>query len=217
MSLQEQQKRPWRPPDAEQDELENQTSSLILAFLKDGKIDGKDFTVAQDKQDRVEQDIAHLLQQAHALGIQYGQAMINHQQEAVLIGNAGTNIKGFLKKAKDLIASMIGRIRDAVEKIIDNDGEPEEAEDVVDKMLGYMPDSAAATLIHSEVEEAIFDIFADKGVEFVSWVCEPDACDACRGNEVVGPVKYGDLFPTGHAYPTVHIGCRCNLVPVIEW
>lgn len=138
-------------------------------------------------------------------------AMIKHQ-EAVSVGSVGTGIANFLKRAKDLIAGMIGKIRDAVEKVIADNGDPSDAEDAVDHILGYMPDSVAATMIHDEVEETVYEIFAEEGIEYVEWICEPDSCELCLGNQIVGPIKYGEMFPSEHVRPTAHYGCRCVLV-----
>jgi hypothetical protein len=38
-------------------------------------------------------------------------------------------------------------------------------------------------------------------------------CPECDDNVLAGPVAAGEEFPTGHAHPPVHPGCRCLLVP----
>jgi cell division septum initiation protein DivIVA len=50
------------------------------------------------------------------------------------------------------------------------------------------------------------------------WAVEDDdaggSCPDCDDNSLAGPQPSGAAFPTGHAHPPVHPGCRCLLVPV---
>jgi len=50
------------------------------------------------------------------------------------------------------------------------------------------------------------------------WAVEDDdaggSCPDCDDNSLAGPQPPGAVFPTGHAHPPVHPGCRCLLVPV---
>ncbi len=50
------------------------------------------------------------------------------------------------------------------------------------------------------------------------WAVEDDdaggSCPDCDDNSLAGPQSPGTAFPTGHAHPPVHPGCRCLLVPV---
>ena len=50
----------------------------------------------------------------------------------------------------------------------------------------------------------------------VTWVVDDDGlpCPDCDDNALAGTVPAGEEFPTGQAYPPVHPGCRCLLVPV---
>ena len=38
-------------------------------------------------------------------------------------------------------------------------------------------------------------------------------CPDCDDNVLAGALRAGELFPTGHAHPPAHSGCRCLLVP----
>ena len=53
---------------------------------------------------------------------------------------------------------------------------------------------------------------------FLRWAVEDDdgggSCPDCDDNSLAGPQSPGTAFPTGHAHPPVHPGCRCLLVPV---
>ena len=47
----------------------------------------------------------------------------------------------------------------------------------------------------------------------VEWLGTDDSCDLCVGNAAAGPVRPGDLFPSGHRSPPAHPRCRCCLIP----
>ena len=38
-------------------------------------------------------------------------------------------------------------------------------------------------------------------------------CPDCDDNALAGPLRSGETFPTGHACPPAHAGCRCLLAP----
>jgi DivIVA domain-containing protein len=49
----------------------------------------------------------------------------------------------------------------------------------------------------------------------VRWVLtSPSGCSDCDDNALAGAVPISEGFPTGHAYPPAHSGCRCLVVPV---
>jgi vacuolar-type H+-ATPase subunit E/Vma4 len=50
----------------------------------------------------------------------------------------------------------------------------------------------------------------------VSWMVDPSAecCSECEDNSLAGAVTKGEEFPTGHAMPPAHPGCRCLVCPV---
>jgi hypothetical protein len=46
------------------------------------------------------------------------------------------------------------------------------------------------------------------------WVLtSPNGCSDCDDNALAGAVASDDSFPTGHAYPPAHSGCRCLVAP----
>ncbi len=49
----------------------------------------------------------------------------------------------------------------------------------------------------------------------VCWMVDPDgpACADAEDNSLAGAIVSGDEFPTGHAHPLAHEGCRCLLTP----
>jgi hypothetical protein len=38
-------------------------------------------------------------------------------------------------------------------------------------------------------------------------------CPDCDDNALAGPLRSGEVFPTGHSCPPAHAGCRCLLAP----
>jgi hypothetical protein len=53
-----------------------------------------------------------------------------------------------------------------------------------------------------------------KGGE-LRWVVDDDGvqCPDCDDNALAGATPAGEAFPTGHAHPPVHAGCRCVVAP----
>ncbi len=49
---------------------------------------------------------------------------------------------------------------------------------------------------------------------FVRWIVDDGAsrCPDCDDNALAGALPIGESFPTGHAHPPAHAGCRCLLV-----
>jgi hypothetical protein len=168
--------------------------------------------VSQDAQEKLEQELAQLLQQAHDLGTQYGNAMVDHKKEAVSLKKiaTGLGIAYFLKRAKDVVVGLIGRIRDTVSDIVSKGGD---AQETITHMLDYLPNQAAATAIHTEVENAVMDVFDDEQVEQIEVVCEPGACQLCLDNQDAGSIDRGTEFPSGHTRAPFHYSCRCIVVP----
>jgi cell division septum initiation protein DivIVA len=58
-------------------------------------------------------------------------------------------------------------------------------------------------------------IVASAGSGLVRWVTggENEPCPDCADNALEGPIAAGLKFPTGHAYPPSHGGCRCAILP----
>ncbi|MFM7094748.1 MAG: hypothetical protein ACKOYL_09380, partial [Actinomycetota bacterium] len=50
----------------------------------------------------------------------------------------------------------------------------------------------------------------------VCWMVDPNgpACADAEDNSLAGCVVLGNEFPTGHAEPLAHAGCRCLLAPL---
>jgi DivIVA domain-containing protein len=48
------------------------------------------------------------------------------------------------------------------------------------------------------------------------WVVDDGGveCPDCDDNALAGPTEPGEAYPTGHAHPPAHAGCRCLIAPV---
>ncbi|HZU72487.1 MAG TPA: DivIVA domain-containing protein [Acidimicrobiales bacterium] len=49
----------------------------------------------------------------------------------------------------------------------------------------------------------------------MTWVVDDDGgpCPDCEDNQLAGPTPAGQGYPTGHAHPPAHPGCRCLVAP----
>ena len=67
-------------------------------------------------------------------------------------------------------------------------------------------------------ELAVLSSLGNGEAPLLRWAVEDDdaggSCPDCDDNSLAGPQPPGAVFPTGHADPPVHPGCRCLLVPV---
>jgi hypothetical protein len=49
---------------------------------------------------------------------------------------------------------------------------------------------------------------------YLRWVLtSANGCSDCDDNALAGAVAVDEAFPTGHAYPPAHSGCRCMVAP----
>jgi hypothetical protein len=48
----------------------------------------------------------------------------------------------------------------------------------------------------------------------VRWVVtSTGGCSDCEDNALAGALASTEVFPTGHAFPPAHSGCRCLVAP----
>ncbi|HUY64281.1 MAG TPA: DivIVA domain-containing protein [Acidimicrobiales bacterium] len=71
----------------------------------------------------------------------------------------------------------------------------------------------AADHAHSAFSLSVVEVTAPGGN--LTWIVDDDGveCPDCDDNALAGAVPRGEVFPTGHAYPPAHPGCRCVLAP----
>ncbi len=65
---------------------------------------------------------------------------------------------------------------------------------------------------HEAFNAAVVGIAGDGHLRWVP-TGSPSPCPDCADNGLEGPLKAGSTFPTGHAAPPAHAGCRCAVVP----
>ena len=65
---------------------------------------------------------------------------------------------------------------------------------------------------HEAFNAAVVGIAGDGHLRWVP-TGAPSPCPDCADNGLEGPLKAGSTFPTGHAAPPAHAGCRCAVVP----
>jgi NAD+--asparagine ADP-ribosyltransferase len=71
----------------------------------------------------------------------------------------------------------------------------------------------AVTEIARAVSQAALANYQQAGVRQIAWLSVAGACSLCAGNEAVGAIRLGDLFPSGADAPPQHPWCRCSVVP----
>jgi hypothetical protein len=55
---------------------------------------------------------------------------------------------------------------------------------------------------------------ADRKLRWV--VTTTSGCSDCEDNALAGAVSGTEMFPTGHAHPPAHSGCRCLIAPTSD-
>jgi hypothetical protein len=71
------------------------------------------------------------------------------------------------------------------------------------------------TAIVAYASQAAMALFAGAGKAVGQWVIDPRSkvCPLCLANADAGPRLFGQLYPSGHAYPPAHPNCACALMP----
>lgn len=62
------------------------------------------------------------------------------------------------------------------------------------------------------------EFYKRNGIEHHQWVTSRDelVCPTCMGNESIGIIQVGTLFPSGVTHPPAHFRCRCFIKPIIK-
>jgi hypothetical protein len=126
-----------------------------------------------------------------------------------------------LDAALDELGPMLVRpLRDQLSRWLEAGGDEEETANHVRAVYREWRlqrlDSVAADLLLGAYGRAHFNALPD-GCP-VRWMVDPTAppCADADDNALASEVVKGTAFPTGHAYPPAHPGCRCHLLPVPE-
>ncbi len=121
--------------------------------------------------------------------------------------------------ALELAAAIVGPLR----RRLDDDGTS--VDDGDDAALVELVGAAYREWKGARVERLAADqtvaafsqsVTAVSGGAKLRWIVDDDGveCPDCDDNALAGHVPAGDTFPTGHAYPPAHAGCRCLLAPL---
>lgn len=155
-------------------------------------------------------EIAEVLEKAQAIGVSYGQALVEKQERGLV-----SNVKDFLGRARDIVTGMIDRVRetisDALSKREETSSPEQVVQDAVANEIDVLPDLVAETEVVSAVESAVLDTLKGAKVSQIIWISNPGACPVCVENDEQGPIDLGQVFSSGNSAPPAHPRCRCNL------
>ena len=134
--------------------------------------------------------------------------MIEHSERAISSEDVAVAalIILFLKRARDIIKSILARITDLISSALEDEESPEDA---LAALFDSLPEVIAVTEVHDAFESAVIKTLKRNGVEQVVWITSPGACPLCMDNEEQGPIDIGDTFASGHENPPAHPNCRC--------
>ncbi|HMJ79189.1 MAG TPA: DivIVA domain-containing protein [Iamia sp.] len=119
--------------------------------------------------------------------------------------------------ADELARGLAGVVRPRVEKCFDG---VEDADDVSDRLRATYREWKTDRLVEA-TRHVVLAAFGQGQVAvrpagaLVRWVPDPTspaACPDCEDDALAGAVPSGEAFPTGHAHPPAHPGCRCLVV-----
>lgn len=198
--------------------MEKRFANRIKTFLVAGKASASipHFTISQEIQDELVDDIASLLKQAQGIGVQHGQVMAGKHERGLVSG-----IKNVVSWAKDIVSGIMDRINEAIDAALGSDDEEGLSEaDIVDTtmndLIGQMPDLIAETEIQDAVESAVIDTIRKAGVPKMRWVADPDACPICQELADQGPIDTDSEWSGGITSPPAHPRCRCSVATVLD-
>jgi len=116
---------------------------------------------------------------------------------------------------RDFIRPMHERVAGAVESAA---GERDAIMNLVRAVFGELrsqrAEITAADIAHLAYARGLFMACDAQG--HVCWAVDPSGppCADAEDNALAGAQRHGEAFPTGHAHPLAHAGCRCLVVPL---
>ena len=116
---------------------------------------------------------------------------------------------------RDFVRPMHERIAGAVESAA---GERDAIMNLVRAVFGewrsQRAEITAADIAHLAYARGLFMACDAQG--HVCWAVDPSGppCADAEDNALAGAQRHGEAFPTGHAHPLAHAGCRCLVVPL---
>jgi len=116
---------------------------------------------------------------------------------------------------RDFIRPMHERVAGAVESAA---GERDAIMNLVRAVFGewrsQRAEITAVDIAHLAYARGLFMACDAQG--HVCWAVDPSGppCADAEDNALAGAQRHGEAFPTGHAHPLAHAGCRCLVVPL---
>jgi DivIVA domain-containing protein len=118
----------------------------------------------------------------------------------------------------DLAVAVVAPLRERIERSFEaTDGDLDELTDRVRALYREWKGQRLAEVVRDHVlaAHAVGMLAALPAACRVRWVVDAggDPCPDAEDNALAGALARGEAFPTGHAAPPAHAGCRCLLVP----
>ncbi len=118
--------------------------------------------------------------------------------------------------AEDLGRALAGMVRPRIERCFEAGEDPD---DTSDRLRATSREWKTDSLVDS-TRHHVLAAFGEGQCAVrpvgapVRWVPDPasSACPDCEDDALAGAVPSGESFPTGHAHPPAHPGCRCLVV-----
>lgn len=128
--------------------------------------------------------------------------------------------KAVSKHVADTVAAgLVAAFREEARIAI---GEAEGDREILSSLMRDVYRKWKMELIDSHVDDIACSTYSKGGFlslepgAHVGWMVDPvsKCCSECEDNMLAGAVIRGDDFPTGHAHPPAHAGCRCLVSPI---
>ncbi|HVB05700.1 MAG TPA: hypothetical protein VNF07_05570 [Acidimicrobiales bacterium] len=159
---------------------------------------------------RLEQDVRDALVAAFAAGRGFAASSISRDP-----GPLRQPVAAVKRVATELGAAVLDPIRRRVEQGLTSEGEePAVAIGAAFReWKGAGAEQTAADFTVRAFSAGVLDQARASG-SAVTWIVDDgdQRCPDCDDNAIAGAQPPGEPFPTGHAHPPIHPGCRCLLV-----
>lgn len=123
------------------------------------------------------------------------------------------------QRAADLLHEINEEIRRKIKRIIAEDRSADRSkEETMRRIRKTLEDSDRVVVLardeaHRAVHRGALNLHRELAAARKEWITKRDGkvCGLCRLNEVVGPIRLSERFPSGHDHPPAHEYCRCCL------
>ena len=154
-----------------------------------------------DDKEAAVQQIAALIEQAHAIG--HAHATSETHERGIAWGGKFQNA---LNSAWDIVSNFVSRIADW---IAGQDADDVSKEDIIAE-VDTLAQTVASVEIPSAIEQEVMEELQAQGTIQIRWIAQPGACAHCQANADMGSVPIGTDF-NGDVFPPAHAHCRCSL------